>query len=86
LQTIIDKLKNVNGPRTNLLKPVRDICSIEHKIVAMRTSPAAARALTVIDATYIGLELPFGMKFVQNRYLKRSQLYKILELQAVQAN
>jgi hypothetical protein len=54
--------------------------------VAMRTSPAAARALTVIDAAYIELELSFGMKFVQNRYLKRSQLYKILELQAVQAN
>jgi len=36
---------------SDLLTPVRDICSIEHKIVAMRTSPAAARALTVIDAT-----------------------------------
>ena len=35
---------------TNFLKPVRDCCNMEHRMRAMRTSPAAPRTLTDIDA------------------------------------
>ena len=46
---------------TDLLKPVRDCCSIEHKTTAMMTSAAAPKALIVIDTSYFQFEQPFGI-------------------------
>ena len=46
---------------TDLVKPVRDCCSIEHKTTAMMTSAAAPKALIMIDASYFHFELPFGI-------------------------
>lgn len=38
--------------QAHLRNPVRDLCRMVQSEAAMRTSPAAASALTVIDNTY----------------------------------
>ena len=40
---------------TNLLNPVRDFCSMEQRTIAISTSPAAARTLTVIDKFWLDI-------------------------------
>jgi hypothetical protein len=40
---------------TNFLNPVRDFCSIKQRTIAISTSPAAARTLTVIDKFWLDI-------------------------------
>lgn len=55
---------------TNFWKPVRDCCNIEHITTAMRTSPAAARPLMLMD-NFCGSEIHQCM---QNALLKARTL------------
>jgi hypothetical protein len=69
--------------QSNRWKPVLDLCNTIHNTAAMRTSPTAARALTVIDRPfkdemrYISLRMSDD---AGGAYLESSELFECFKL------